>query len=144
MSLFYVPVFVKYVSLAVRYRSFSLPTLANPGMLTGGLIGESKFETLAQLAESHPEFVAETYRVPFHSPEQQLAMIERLRADNRLEFPLVFKPDVGQRGAGFKLIHSDEEAHAYVSRFPRALLIQKYVRGAIRSRHLLLPLSQPR
>jgi hypothetical protein len=98
-------------------------------MHTGGLIGESKFETLAQLAESHPEFVAETYRVPFHSPEQQLAMIERLRADNLLEFPLVFKPDVGQRGAGFKLIHSDEEARAYASRFLRALLVQKYVPG---------------
>jgi hypothetical protein len=112
MPLFYVPVLVKYVSLSVRYRSLSLPTIANPGMQTGGLIGESKFETLVQLAESHPEFVAETYRVPFRSPEQQLATIERLRADNRLEFPLVFKPDVGQRGAGFKLIHSDEEARA--------------------------------
>jgi membrane protein DedA with SNARE-associated domain len=129
MSLFYMPVLVKYVSLSVRYRSFSLPTLANPGMHTAGLIGESKFETLAQLAESHPGFVAETYRVPFHSPEQQLAMIGRLRADNGLEFPLVFKPDVGQRGAGFKLIHSGEEARAYVSRFPRALLVQKYVQG---------------
>jgi membrane protein DedA with SNARE-associated domain len=129
MSLFYVPVFVKYVSLSVRYRSFSLPTLANPGTHTGGLIGESKFEILVRLAESYPEFVAETYRVPFHSPEQQLAMIERLRADNELEFPLVFKPDVGQRGAGFKLIYSEEEARAYVSRFPRALLIQKYVPG---------------
>jgi membrane protein DedA with SNARE-associated domain len=129
MQVFYVPVLVKYASLAIRYRSFSLPTIANPGMLTGGLIGESKFETLVQLAESHPQFVAETYRVPFHSPEQQLAMIERLRADNGLEFPLVFKPDVGQRGAGFKLIYSEEQARAYVNRFPRALLVQKYVPG---------------
>lgn len=129
MPLFYVPVFLKYVLLAIRYRSFSLPTLANPGMDTGGLIGESKFETLAQLAESHPQVVAETYLVPFHSPEQQLALIERLQTEKGLVFPLVFKPDVGQRGAGFKLIHSHNEARAYVNRFPRALLMQEYVPG---------------
>jgi membrane protein DedA with SNARE-associated domain len=129
VAVFYVPILVKYAGLAVRYRSFSLPTLANPGMHTGGLIGESKFETLRELAEAHPEFVAETHLVAFHSPEQQLAAIERALVTNELAFPLVFKPDVGQRGAGFKVIHTDEEARAYVNRFSRDLLIQKYVPG---------------
>ncbi|HKA01077.1 MAG TPA: VTT domain-containing protein, partial [Candidatus Solibacter sp.] len=129
MHVFYVPVFLKYVTLAIRYRGFGLPMLANPGMHTGGLIGESKFETLAQLGRCHPEFVANTHLVPFHSPEQQLAAVERLVAENALRFPLVFKPDVGQRGAGFKVIHSEEEARAYVKRFPRDLLVQRYVPG---------------
>jgi membrane protein DedA with SNARE-associated domain len=129
MHVFYVPVLLKYVSLATRYRSFGLPTLANPGMHTGGLIGESKFETLTQLGRCHPKFVAETYLVPFHSPEQQLAAVGRLLADNALPFPLVFKPDVGQRGAGFKVIHSEEEARSYVNRFPRDLLVQRYAPG---------------
>lgn len=129
MHVFYVPVLLKYVTLAIRYRGFGLPMLANPGMHTGGLIGESKFETLAQLGRCHPEFVANTHLVPFHSPEQQLAAVERLVAENALRFPLVFKPDVGQRGAGFKVIHSEEEARAYVKRFPRDLLVQRYVPG---------------
>ena len=129
MHVFYLPVLLKYVSLSIRYRSFGLPMIANPGMHTGGLIGESKFETLAQLGRCHPEFVADTYFVPFHSPEQQLAVIGRLRDENAVRFPLVFKPDVGQRGAGFKVIHSEEEAHAYVNRFPRDLLVQRYVPG---------------
>jgi membrane protein DedA with SNARE-associated domain len=126
---FYVPVLLKYVSLAIRYRSFSLPTLANPGMHTGGLIGESKFETLAQLRRCHPDFVVETHLVPFHSPEQQFAAVGRLLADDALQFPLVFKPNVGQRGAGFKVIHSEEEARAYMNRFPRDLLVQRYAPG---------------
>jgi membrane protein DedA with SNARE-associated domain len=129
MHVFYVPVLLKCVSLAIRHRSFGLPTLANPGMHTGGLIGESKFETLAQLGRSHPEFVAETYLVPFHSPEHQFAAVGRLLAHNALQFPLVFKPDVGQRGAGFKVVHSEEEARAYVNRFSRDLLVQRYVPG---------------
>lgn len=129
MPLFYVPVLCKYVSLAIRYRSFGLPMLANPGMHTGGLIGESKFETLAQLGRCHPEFVANTHFVPFRSPDQQLAAVRRIVAENALCFPLVVKPDVGQRGAGFKVIHSLEEARAYVDRYPRDLLVQRYVPG---------------
>jgi membrane protein DedA with SNARE-associated domain len=129
MPVFYVPVLLRYVGLAIRYRSLGLPMLANPGMHTGGLIGESKFETLAQLGRCHPEFVADTYFVRFHSPEQQLAAVERLMAEDALRFPLVFKPNVGQRGAGFKVIHSEEEACAYVSRFPRDLLVQRYIPG---------------
>ena len=67
MPVFYIPVLLKYLALAIRYRSFGLPTLANPGMHTGGLIGESKYETLAALLKSHPGLVAETHLVPFHS-----------------------------------------------------------------------------
>ena len=129
MQVFYVPVLFKYASLAIRYRSFGLPMLANPGMHTGGLIGESKFETLAQLSRCHGEFLADTHLVPSHSPKQQLSAVERLVSENGLRFPLVFKPDVGQRGAGFKVIHSLEEARAYVERFPRDLLVQRYVPG---------------
>src|SRR6266702_5986508 len=39
--LFYIPVALYYFWLAVRYRSLSLPTAANPGMATGGFVGES-------------------------------------------------------------------------------------------------------
>lgn len=126
---FYIPVAVKYVLLAVKYRSFSLPTLANPGMHTGGLIGESKFETLADLSRAHPQLVAETHLVRFHSTEQQFAQISRLREQHNLDYPLVFKPDVGQRGYGFKVVRSDAEARSYVERFSRDVLIQKYAPG---------------
>jgi membrane protein DedA with SNARE-associated domain len=129
MYVFYVPVLFKYMSLAARYRSFGLPMLANPGMHTGGLIGESKFETLAQLSRCHGEFVADTHFVPFHSPERQFTAVLKLVAENGLRFPLVFKPDVGQRGAGFKVIRSLEEARDYVERFSRDLLVQQYVPG---------------
>jgi hypothetical protein len=67
--------------------------------------------------------------VPFDSPEKQFAAVERLMAEGALPFPLVFKPNVGQRGAGFKVIHSLKEARAYVERFPRDLLVQRYVPG---------------
>ena len=128
-AVFYLPVVGKYALLAIRHRSLSLPTLANPGMQTGGLIGESKFETLADLARAHPAFTAETHLVRFVSVEQQADEICRVRKEHNLAYPLVLKPDVGQRGHGFRVIHSDEEARAYAARFARDVLVQTYVPG---------------
>jgi membrane protein DedA with SNARE-associated domain len=128
-AVFYLPVAVKYVSLAIQHRSLTLPTLANPGMYAGGLIGESKFETLSELARANPDLVAPTYLVQFESFDQQFALILKLRQQESLSYPLVFKPDIGQRGFGFKLVHSDDEARAWVNRFKRDLLVQKYAPG---------------
>ena len=128
-AVFYIPVAIKYILLAIRYRSFSLPTLANPGMQAGGLIGESKFETLADLALTHSSLVAETHLVRFHSADQQFAQISRIREAHGLDYPLVLKPDVGQRGYGFKLIRSDDDVLTYIKQFSLDVLIQRYVPG---------------
>jgi len=130
-AVFYIPVAAKYLALAIKYRSFSLPTLANPSMYMGGVIGESKFETLADLSRAHPEAVAETHLVRFDSVEQQALQILRLRNENDLQYPLVLKPDVGQRGYGFKVIHSDDDVLSYVAGFTRDVLVQKYVPGPL-------------
>ena len=128
---FYIPVAAKYLALAIKYRSFSLPTLANPSMYIGGVIGESKFETLADLLRAHPEVVAKTHLVRFNSVQQQTNQILRLRNESGLEYPLVLKPDIGQRGYGFKVIRSDEDIRSYVTCFRRDVLVQNYVPGPL-------------
>jgi membrane protein DedA with SNARE-associated domain len=128
-ALFYIPVALKYIALSMKYRSLALPTIANPGMETGGMIGESKYDTLAALFLTHPGFVPETWLAPFESVDQQLNCFLRLRSVKNLAYPLVFKPDVGQRGFGFRLIHSDEEARAYIETFHQDTLVQKYAPG---------------
>src|SRR5262249_34820503 len=62
-AIFYIPVALKYLWLAIRYRSVMLPAAANPGMYSGGLIGESKFDTLAQLSNTAPAYVPATQLV---------------------------------------------------------------------------------
>jgi hypothetical protein len=69
--------------------------------------------------------------VRFDSVEQQTCQILLLRNENDLQYPLVLKPDVGQRGYGFKVIHSDEDIHSYVTCFKRDVLVQKYVPGPL-------------
>ena len=118
-ALFYIPVAFKFIGLALRYRSFTLPTLANPGMHTGGVVGESKFETLADIAREHPEFVPDTFMIEAGVVECRVNRIRHLRAEGLVDYPVVFKPDVGQRGLGFRLIHSDEEARKYLEDFEK-------------------------
>ena len=103
--------------------------MSNPGMFTGGLIGESKFETLADLSRAHPEFTAKTALVRFKSVESQLDQFRPLQNEGRFRYPVVFKPDVAQRGFGFKIIHSDDEARSYFEQFSRDTLVQEYVAG---------------
>src|SRR6266487_3709324 len=57
--LFYIPVALYYVFLSIRYRNVTLPTAANPGMSTGGFIGESKVEILKQLQNADIDLVAD-------------------------------------------------------------------------------------
>lgn len=127
--LFYLPVGLYYVWLAIRHRGFTLPTAANPGIFSGGIVGESKIATLHDLHGTSPEFTAEAYLLEGATLIERLASIEQLRAQHRLDFPFILKPDVGQRGVGVKLIRSQEQAAAHVQQATAPLLIQRYAPG---------------
>jgi len=127
--LFYIPVGVNYLRLALKYRGLALPTAANPGIFSGGFVGESKIATLHDLHGTSPEFTAEAYLVEGVTPIERLASIEQLRAQHRLDFPIILTPDVGQRGVGVKLIRSQEQAAAYLQQTTAPLVTQRYAPG---------------
>jgi hypothetical protein len=127
--LFYIPVGANYLRLALKYRGFTLPTAANPGIFSGGFVGESKIVTLRDLHATSLEFTAEAYLVEGVTPIERLAAIEQLRARRRLDFPIILKPDVGQRGVGVKLIRSQEQAAAYLQQTTAPLVVQRYAPG---------------
>lgn len=127
--LFYLPVGLCYVRLALKYRSLTLPSAANPGILTGGLVGESKFHTLEQLHSGSPVFTAEAWLLPPGDARQRRTALERLRETNRLSYPYILKPDVGQRGVGVKLIRNAAEAARCLEQNCAALVVQRHVPG---------------
>ncbi len=57
--LFYPPVALYCVWLAIKYRGLTLPTAANPGIFAGGIVGESKASILEDLFRQSPEFTAQ-------------------------------------------------------------------------------------
>jgi len=126
---FYFPVAVNYLWLAIRYRSFTLPTAANPGIFSGGFVGESKIATLQDLHATNPEFTAQAHLLAGATPAERSASLEQLCAQHRIGYPLILKPDVGQRGVGVKLIRTREQATEYLNHTNAPLLIQRYAPG---------------
>ena len=127
--IFYLPVAFYYIYLSVRYRSFTLPTAANPGMQNGGFVGESKFEILKQLQYVEPDVVADAYLIEGRTISDRLLSIDQLCRAHDIEFPCILKPDVGQRGNGVRLIRSMSEAFDYLSQTDALVMLQRYAIG---------------
>ncbi len=125
--LFYTPVAACYAFLAARYGSATLPTCANPGFFTGGLIGESKFTILDALQRTSPSHTARTFLIP--SGDERSGILDRLVAEGALDFPFILKPDIGQRGSGFKVIHQPSDYRAYLAAMSAPAVAQPYVAG---------------
>jgi hypothetical protein len=127
--IFYIPVVIYYLFLGIRYRSFTLPTAANPGMQNGGFIGESKQEILKLLQETDAEFVADAYLLEGRTTSDRLLALHRLCRNHKIAPPFILKPDVGQRGNGVRLIRSLREALDYLLDVDAPVILQRYARG---------------
>lgn len=127
--LFYLPVAANYLRLATQYRGLTLPTAANPGIFSGGLVGESKIATLRDLEATSPAFTAEAHLLESAAPPERLASLRRICEAHRFGYPFVLKPDVGQRGVGVKVIHTPEQAADYLRRTNAPLVVQRYAPG---------------
>lgn len=118
-----------YGWLAVRFRSFSLPSAANPGIPTGGLVGESKRAILDALRRVDPKRVADAYAISGGTATERILSLRRTLQDRSITLPFILKPDVGQRGAGVKLIRSLETAFDYLAQVDAPVIVQRYVPG---------------
>lgn len=126
--LFYAPVGFYCVWLAVKYRGLSLPSVANPGIFTGGIVGNSKMATLAQLMETSPQFTPATVLIDAGDGPDRLRMLREACARHNITPPFILKPDLGQRGAGVKLVRNWQHAEqALAAAVP--LLLQRYSPG---------------
>jgi membrane protein DedA with SNARE-associated domain len=124
---FYPPVAAMYVCLSVKYRGWTLPTIANPSFRNGGLIGESKIDVLSALMSAASDRVADGYLVGAGTKRQRIDEFRRICQAHSVEYPLVLKPNVGQRGAGFRLISSQAEAEKYLNQVKADVILQRYV-----------------
>ena len=129
--MFYPPVGIYCAWLALKYRGLTVPTAANPGIFSGGMVGESKMATLQELFLTSPQFTAEAELVAGDTLAARLRSLDDIRARLGMDFPFILKPDVGQRGAGIKLIRSAEQAAAYLGQTSAPLIVQRYAPGPL-------------
>jgi hypothetical protein len=115
------PFFLYWLWLSLKARSLFFFSASNPSILMGGMMGESKFDVLKLVPE---EVKPKTILISVPATAQ--TVIERMRT-NGLSFPVVFKPDLGERGWMVDRIDNEEEAKDYLSRIKIDFLIQELV-----------------
>ncbi len=125
----YPPIAVHGLWLGLRHRGFTVFTAANPGMPLGGLAGESKAAILGAFPEGTPEIARFAVLEAGTEVEARLAVLDAFMARAGLGFPVVLKPDVGERGQGVGIIHDRTEAAAHLRRDPGVVIAQEYVEG---------------
>jgi membrane protein DedA with SNARE-associated domain len=123
---FYAPVVPWIAFLSIRHRGFTTITAANPGIPEGGFVGESKFRILERLPRNR--VVPGLLVRPGPLPDRRESLRREMRARG-IDFPLVLKPDAGQRGAGVRIVRSPEAAEAYLRGYPGPILAQAHHPG---------------
>jgi len=125
--LFYPPVAAMCGWLALKYRGVSLPAIANTSFRNGGVVGESKIEILQALMRAAPDTVAEGYLISTGDVAERYRALEQICAQHSISWPFVLKPNLGQRGAGFRLVRTSAEAKAYLAGVTSDVVLQRYV-----------------
>lgn len=106
---------------SLKERSFFYFTASNPGILSGGMMGESKHEVLSLLPEDvRPKSVLINY------PSTLENAISKMK-DTSLSFPVIFKPDLGERGWMVRRIHNENEVAEYLSEIKIDFIAQELI-----------------
>lgn len=115
------PIFFYYGWLSLRARSLLFFTASNPGITMGGMFGESKYDILAKIpAHLKPKtIVIEKHK----SVDEVLQILD----DHGYSFPVIFKPDLGERGFMVKRISGAKDIEDYIRDVRVRFLVQELV-----------------
>src|SRR5271165_7134660 len=126
--LFYPPVVAYIIYLGIKFRSWTLFTAANPAIPAGGFVGESKHQILNNLKGASAWLPCFTL-LSREDPSQRIAKAEEFMRQHRLQFPIVLKPDAGQRGSGVSIVRSSGKLCEYLTHAAFPVILQEYVPG---------------
>jgi membrane protein DedA with SNARE-associated domain len=127
--IFYPPLILYVIFLGLKYRSLTLFTCANPAIEEGGFTGESKSRILQSLAKNSSSFVGTSRLIGGSlSHHARVECAYSFMREHAHGFPVVLKPDAGERGAGVAVIRSEAELSDYLNSHVN-VIIQEYAGG---------------
>lgn len=123
-----IPLVVQWIGLALRYRSATLPSAANPCLTAGGMVGEGKLEYFEGMGATARQFTARHCAIAPGASRSPASLAQRM-ADAGLAFPVVVKPDLGLCGYGVRKVDDMAALEHYLSRFPEreTVVVQDYL-----------------
>jgi len=112
---FYIPIGVYVLYLMTKSRSVVYFTNVNPSIKDSGIANYSKFGVLKHIPEAH-----KPKGILVRNNERFDLTIENLI------FPVIAKPDMGERGKGVALIKNMESLNQYACSIQQDFIIQEY------------------
>lgn len=125
-TIFYIPVVGYVLLLAVKHRSLTVFTAANPAMPQGGFVGESKSEILESLKRGNGSVASFTTTEP---GVDGTSSVHKFMEEQGLRFPVVLKPDIGERGDGVVIAKSESDVREYFLSSNGRTVVQEFIPG---------------
>jgi hypothetical protein len=118
--LFYLPVLPYWLLLSLKNKSFAYFTVANPGIELGGFFGESKSAILQLIDKKYLPKAIEVNNISFY------ALVLELK-EQGIGYPLIAKPDVGERGNEVAKINTEAELKHYHENTTAKYIVQEFI-----------------
>ena len=118
----YLPIIPYVIKLGYNARNLSFFTAVNPGLKNGGFVNASKYEVLKQIPTG---FLPNTLYVSPSQREEEI--IATLDTNGWYKYPLIAKPDIGERGYGVHKINNLSELIHYRKLTKSNYLLQEFV-----------------
>lgn len=121
MWMVYFPVSFYYLWLCMKIRSLFFFSAANPTIETGGMFFESKWDIFKLIPQQYYPVTA-----IIHAGTTIESTLSKMQ-ENGLTFPVIAKPDRGERGWCVEIVENTEALKNYVARHPIDFLLQQYI-----------------
>ncbi len=121
MYIIYTPVVVYCFFLAIKARAWVFFSATNPGIVLGGLFGDSKIEILRKLPQ---QVIPQTLFIP---AETTIEVVFQKIAHSGLQYPIIAKPDIGERGFLVEKISDREMLREYLQKHNLDIILQEFI-----------------
>ena len=122
--MFFIPMLPVWLWYALRMRSLAWFTASNPSIEYGGFFGESKIDILDHIPAKYKA------RSLYFKKGVKEDEVMRILEEQGISFPLILKPNVGERGGDVELILSSESLSRYLGLHNDNLIVQEYIESA--------------
>ncbi len=117
----YAPLVPYYAWQSIKRRSFFWFTASNPSIDFGGMLGERKSEIFDLIPK---KYIPETVMV---SPDISIEEVRAILEEKKIAYPLICKPDIGERGWMVKKIANEADVISYLNEIKVDFLIQEFI-----------------
>mgnify|MGYP002628560168 FL=1 len=125
----YPPVLASVVWHGIRLRGLTLWTNCNPAMEASGMALEEKGGILDSFGGPDGRVRVARYLRIGAGAKDALQHVKGFMKERGLDYPVVLKPDFGQRGQGVEIVKNEEAAQRWVENCEEGFLVQELIGG---------------